>query len=552
MIAKPANSDARTSMKKYLATVLVLSSFVGGGVMANQVKNDIVVTPISTFNKENLKIIKNNELTNDILKIITYSQDGVSQGFVNTAKLDYAQMYSDANEKFTQGNITVAYKMYKDVIFATAKEDFVSLGLAYKFASIGLFTLAQEAINNIQDRELYKNQIQLIKSRLFPQVVLSYDNEIFLAQNYTEIYYNNLAFEVTRDMSKMSEHYKRSDYAHYILSQAYYNTKEYNKAINEINKSLSINPDNANYLKYKAQIFCETNRLSESIKILDSLLSTNVDMLDYRNDIEGLRYYTLAKATKDRVKSSYYLANYFIKSGDDKRAIKELNQNISTDKNDYQSLSLLANINFRQNNLADAMDNYEKAYKIKKNDSQTLVGIADMYLFKKDYKNALDFYLKAIKKNKNDTESMIKASLCYKMLNISDKSVEYANKALAKENISVQTYYIASKINDIKNIQYLKKTVSINPMHIDAWLDLVDISLKNNRDDLAKIYLDTVKYLNKKDARYYYYSGLLNKKNGLNDEAVKDLKKAIELNALFDEAIEALKSIPVHPILTEI
>lgn len=539
-------------MKKYLITAIILSSFTVIPCTAQETTNDIVKTPISTFNKENLKIIKNNELTNDFLKIITYSQETAAQGFVNPAKVDYAKMYAEANEKFTQGNITAAYKAYKAVLQATSKEDFVNLGLAYKFANIGLFTLAQEAINNIQDRELYNTQIQLLKSRLFPQVVLSYDDEIFLAQNYTEIYYNNLAFEVARDMNKMSEHHKRSDYAHYILSQAYYNTKEYNKAINEINKALSINPDNANYLKYKAQIFCETNRLSESIKILDSLLDTNINILDYRNDIEGLKYYTQAKATKDRLKSSYYLANYFIKAQDDKRAIKELNQNISANKKDYQSLTLLADISFRQNNLSDAMDYYEKSYKIKKNDPQTLTGIADMYLFKKDYKNALDFYLKATKQNKKDTESLIKASLCYKMLNISDKSVELANKAFEKENATAQTYYIASKINDIKNIQYLKKTVSIDPMFVDAWLDLADISLKNNRNDLAKIYLDTVKYLNKKNARYYYYSGLLNKKLGLNDEAVKNLKKALELNSLYDEAAEELKSIPVHPILSEI
>lgn len=540
-------------MKKQFVMAVMLSSFVCIPSIAYESQNDIVTTPLSNFNKENLKIIKNNELTNDFLKIITFSQDTASQGFVNPTKIDYAKMYADANEKFTQGNITAAYKGYKEVIVSSSKDDFVSLGLAYKFANIGLFTLAQEAINNIQDRELYNTQIQLIKSRLFPQIVLSYDHEIYLAQNYTEIYYNNLAFEVARDMSKMNDHLKRSDYAHYILSQAYYNTKEYGKAISEINKALSISPDNASYLKYKAQIYCETNKLGDSVKILDELLGTNIDMLDYRNDIEGLRYYTLAKATKDRAKSRYYLAHYFVKAGDDKRAVKELSQNVSNDKKDYLSLVALAEINFRQNNLAQSMDYYERAYKIKKNDIKVLSGIADMYLYKKDYKNALDFYLKAIKKNKNDSEFLMKASLCYKMLDMSDKSVEFANKAFEKDNISAQTYYIASKINDIKNIQYLKKTVSINPMFVDAWLDLVDISLKNNRDDLAKVYLDTVKYQNKMNARYYYYAGLLNNKLGLHDAAAKDLRKALDLNPLYEEAIEALKSTPAHPILhTEI
>ena len=251
----------------------------------------------------------------------------------------YSVKYNEANDKFAQGNITSAYRDYKTILQFSENEDFVNLGFAYKFANIGLFSLAQEAINNIKDRELYNNQIQLIKARFFPQVVLSYDDEILLAQNYTEIYYNNLAFEVARDMAKMPEKFKRSDYAHYILSQAYYNTKEYNKAINEINKALSINPDNANYVKYKAQIYCETNKFSEAVKLLDSLIASDINILDYKTDLEGLRYYTLAKATKDREKSKYYLANYFVKIGDTSRAIKELNQNINANKNAYESMT---------------------------------------------------------------------------------------------------------------------------------------------------------------------------------------------------------------------
>lgn len=107
------------------------------------------------------------------------------------------------------------------------------------------------------------------------------------------------------------------------------------------------------------------------------------------------------------------------------------------------------------------------------------MGIANMYMFKKDYKNAVDFYIKAAKKDKNNTTALINASLCYKMLDMTDKSVEYANKVLAKENLSADIYYTASKIDEIKNIQYLKKAVSLDPMMTDAWLDLADIAIKN-------------------------------------------------------------------------
>lgn len=528
-------------IKKFIIMAIILST-AGTCCYAQPKNKSIIKTPVSTFNQENLKLIKNNDLTNDFLRIITFSQNTASSDSINPDKVDYLKKYAEANEKFSQGNITSAYKDYKKLLAASATDDFVNLGFAYKFANMGLFSLAQEAINNIQDRETYNHQIQLIKSKLFPQVVLSYDDEIMLAQNYTEIYYNNLAFEVARDMSKMPDRLKRADYAHYMLSQAYYNIKEYNKAINEINKALSINPDNINYQKYKAQIYCETNRLSDAVKILENLLAQDVSILDYRNDLEGLMYYTLAKANKDRAKSRFYLAQYFLKAGDSQRAIKELNQNISADKKDYKSMTLLAEIYFSRNNLPEAMDLYEKSYKVKKNYPDTLMGIANMYMFKKDYKNARDYYVKAAKKDKNNREALINASLCYKMLGMTDKSVEYANKALNRENVSPKVYYTASKIDEIKNIQYLKKTVSLDPMFLDAWLDLSEIAIKNNRLELARTYLKPVKYVNSNNYRYYYYVGLINKQSGNKEAADLNFKKSLELNPFFDEASKELNS----------
>ena len=174
-------------IKKFVTAAIIISSLTGTVVLAQPNKGrNIVTTPVSTFNKENLKMIKNNELTNDFLRIITFSQND-SNIAAASEKIDYAKKYAEANEKFTQGNITSAYKDYRAILDASSNEDFVNLGFAYKFANMGLFSLAQEAINNIHDREIYNNQIQLIKSKLFPQVVMSYDDEILLAQSYTEL-----------------------------------------------------------------------------------------------------------------------------------------------------------------------------------------------------------------------------------------------------------------------------------------------------------------------------------------------------------------------------
>lgn len=510
---------------------------------AQELPKDLLKTPITNFNKENLNLIKNNDFTKDILKVITYNQNTVELSKNSTITTNFEELYKNANEKFSQGNITAAYKDYKEVIAQWSSDDFINLGLAYKFANIGLFSLAQESINNIQDRELYKNQIQLIKSKLFPQVVLTYDDEIKLAQNYTEIYYHNLAFEVAREMSKSYDQYKRSDYALYVLAQAYYNTKEYNKAISFINKALSINPDNLNYLKYKAQILCETKKFADADRILDTMLKDNSYILDYQKDLEALKFYNLAKSEKDRNKSKFYLANYFYRIGDEQRTIKELNQNISANKKDYKSLTMLADVYFEKNDLAQAMDLYEKSYKIKKNYSQTLLGIAKMYQLKKDYKNAADFFIKSAKKDKDNLDSLINAALCYKMLGMNDKAVEYTNKVFERVNIDAKVYYTASKIDEIKEIQYLKKAISTNPLLVDAWLDLAFISIKNRRYDLANIYLKTVKYIEPANYKYYYFLGLMNKQLGEKAAAKENFAKTLEINPLFIDASKELNSL---------
>jgi len=526
-------------IKKYLILLGATSCL---SVFAQELPTDFLITPVTNFNKENLNIIKNNDITKDFLKIITYSSNVDKLSESQFKNIDYSNVYNEANNKFVQGNITAAYKDYKIITSKWVNDDFVNLGLAYKFANMGLFSLAQEAINNIQDRELYNNQIQLIKSRLFPQVVLSYDDEVKLAQSFTEIYYHNLAFEVARDMSKFYDLHKRSDYANYILSQAYYNIKEYNKAISFINKALAINPDNLNYLKYKAQILCETNKSSEANKIIEMMLDDNITILDYRKDLESLKFYNLAKSEKDIVKSKFYLANYFYLLGDTPRAIKELNQNILTNPKDYKSVTMLANIYFEENKLAEAMDLYEKSYKIKKNDKDTLIGIAKMYFLKKDYKNASVFYIKALHKDKHNPELLINIAYCYKKLGVIDKSVEYTNKVFQIQDLDARVYYMASKIDEIKEIQYLKKSVSKDILLVDAWLELADIAIKNKRLDLVDVYLKPVGYIVPNHYKYYYYLGLANKLQGKNDLAKSNFEKSLEINPLFVDAANILNS----------
>ncbi len=522
-------------MNKKIFLSLVVFSLLYTPVFAADAAN--IKMPSFSLTKDNMKQIKNSDLANDLFKIITFNQNGESSKFSGN---DYSKLYAAANEKYSQGNITSAYKDYKTVLSAASTDDFVNLGFAYRFANLGFFSLSQEAVNNIQDRELYGNQIELMKKVFFPKMTLSYDEEIYLAQCYTEIYFNNLAFEVVRELSKNSELLKKSDYANYILARAYLNLKEYGRAMSSVNKALTISDNNANYLKLKAQIYCENNKFSDSIKTIDGILAQNVQVMNYNKDIEAMRYFVLAKANKDRNKSRFYLANYFYKSNDSRRAIKELSQNIFADKKDYKSLTRLGDIYYDLQDSVKAMDLYQKSYKLKKNYPQTLIGLGNVYMTQGNYKTAADFYLKALKKDKLNSEALINIAYCYKMQNIPEKASEYSAKALKAAPNSDKIYYKLAQADEIYATNYLKKALTLNPMNTEAWLDLAQRAIDNKQSGMAREYLKPVKYIDKMNYRYYYISGLIKKQEGNTSGAQDDFQKSHRLNPSFEKAVKEL------------
>ena len=529
--------------KKLIKTMAILISLSCAPAIVHSAETNAVNQKAGSyaFTNDNMKQIKNSGLANDLFKIITFSQPADSFRAGSSA-MSYTKQYEAANQKFSQGNITAAYKDYKSVLNTNKSDDFVYLGFAYKLANLGLFSLAQESINNICNTGLYKTQIELIKKVFFPTMALSYDEEIYLAQCYTEIYFNNLAFEVVRELSKNSALLKKSDYANYILAQAYLNLKEYGKAMSSINKALSMSDNNANYLKLKAQIYCENNKYNDAIKTVDSILAQNVNVMNYNQDIEALKYFILARATRDKAKSKYYLANYFLKSSDTQRAIKELNQNVFSNKKDYQSYTTLGDIYLAQRDSVKAMDMYQKAFKIKKNDTNALIGIGNVYMAQNNHKTALDYFLKAAKKDKNNEKALINAALCYKATGVPAKSSEFSQKALKINPESDYVYYTMAQIDEVYATNYLKKALTINPMNTEAWLDLSYNAIKNRQSGYAREYLQPVKYLDKNNYRYYYISGLIKKQEGDLTGADNDFTKSHNLNPSFTEALKELSS----------
>ena len=86
---------------------------------------------------------------------------------------------------------------------------------------------------------------------------------------------------------------------------------------------------------------------------------------------------------------------------------------------------------------------------------------------------------------------------------------------------------------------YLKKAISINPNFKDAWIDLGRYAIEHQNFRDAKKYLAIANYIDENDFRYYYYQGLLAKKQGRDGSDY--FKKSLTINPDYQPAKEELE-----------
>ena len=449
------------------------------------------------------------------------------------------QNFTIAHERFSQSNIISAYNEYEKLT-RNADNDFSRIMLAYELSEKGFFTLAQDNFNNITDKDMWNTTIDFMKKMYFPKNMPTKEDELKLAEYYTDIYYNNLSFEAAKSLSKDNELLKKTDYAYFILSKAYFESKETYKAQNSINKAIALNKTNLNYKKYRAQILSEDKKYDESLKVINEIISQSSPSVISLEQNITLRYYIYAQAKKDSAQSKYYLANYLFRINDTQRAIKEANISIFMKKKNADAYNLLGNIYYYDNNMHKALENYNRAAKIKKDTPQTLLGLANIEFYRDDYDKALELYLNVLKKQKNNEDALLNVSVCYAMKKDFKAARLWLEKLLAQYPYNYKGYYLFALIDFSNSEKLLKKAIAINPLYLDAWSNLAKTEIEKGNIALAKTYLMPLDYLSYKNFMYYYCKGLIYQNNGELEKALKAFEQAVTLYGEFEPARKAM------------
>ena len=452
-------------------------------------------------------------IDNKVISAITFESLTKTINNIKINSENYYDGLEKATSRYTQTNVVAAYKDFSKIINSIdGKNDFLYVNITQRLFDLGFFTLGQISLINISDTELWHNSINELKRIYSPGVTLTYDEEIYLTRLQTEILYNNSAKEAVNELENNDKILKKSDYANYVLAIGYFETKNYFKSLNAINRALSKAPNCINYLHFKEKIYIQMGNYRAALKIINKIEKSNFVSGFFNEFLMNDKLYIMMKTTKND-KSKYYSAKLFFNTGEYQKALKEAQSALFINKKNIEAYSLIGDYYLKNNEYEKAYEYYKKANNLKPKYVPSLMGIGHYYFAKNDYSTAYDYYLKAHKYSSQNDNIFISLANCLIAKNDYKNASIYLNKALKINPNSDLAYYFLSKITPAMQEQYLRKAISINPFNEYAWLDLSELKIKQNNFKEANEYIFPVKLISPNNKKYEYLKKIINSKN---------------------------------------
>lgn len=471
----------------------------------------------------------------------TYKQEiGLPSFELKKASLtsnDIKNQYTIAMDKFMNSNVRSSYMDFQILIDSMTPNDYVYMKLAREMAAVGFFNLSELAMSKIQDDDVSNLLEEDVKNFYFPSYKLLHKDQIYLAEIYSNIMYNDQSQEAVNELKKHDTLLMESDYANYLVAFGSMKNNDIEQAKKYINAAISKNPTSINYKRLRAEIFSQSDSPKNSVSYINELNNKDVKTVVFDKELHSAKQYILYKTAKNDYWKKYYLAYYYYDKGELNKSLGTLQASVSGKKNiNKEVFALTSKVYFDMKEFEKAQDYALKSLSIDSSNILALSTLGDVYYRNKDYKQALGYYKKASK----DINAEVNLAKTYQKMDNLKKAREIYEKILKTSTNTYEAYYQSALLDKDKEVSYLKKSVAINPNFIDGWIDLARVEISKENFDKAMLFLDIVKYIDEVDYRYYYYLGLALKNKGLAAEAGKNFQKSLELNPDYSLAKEEL------------
>lgn len=442
-------------------------------------------------------------------------------------------LYNIAFERFKNSNIKPAYDDFKNLFENANANDYFYMKMSEEMAKIGFYSLSELAMSKIKEKEIANIVVEDIKKYYFPAQTIRLKKELYLAELYSNVVYNQQTTEVLNELNQIDENSDGADYAYYLQTFVYVQNGEYEKAKNCIEKAVFLNPENLNYQALQVEILAEINQPKEALKIINKLKKQQIYSITFTNKIKSLEQYVLYKLGKKETLKNYHLGYYYYLEKAYEKAIRTL---LGVEKKNKNINALLARIYYDTQDYDKALSFADKA----RTSAMANEVKGDYFSDKNDFENASKYYYRASKLDKKQLTYSEKLAQVYVRLGQELKAKNIFETIVVAKNNAFLSYYNLAKLDSSKEFPYLRKAVAINMMFTDGWLALADCEMKKEKLDDANKYLKIVKSIDENNFKYYYYLGLLCDKRGQKQEAQLNYQKTLLLNPDFEPAREAL------------
>jgi Flp pilus assembly protein TadD len=526
-------SNLKITVLNYYKKANTMNIDLSAGLAPNSTENidlsnssDSAVKNIDISSKSSL-IVSEVDLSNtDVDKHVDQAYLAIAKGDVDTAI-----------DEFEEASRSLSFN-----------DDFASLQLAQKMASNGFFILAEKQFRNINENEIWKNQIINIKSAYFPlswadkkkeSLYVIATSKFNLSSNSKESLINYL--EKQKDVSN-------DDYFCFLLGESYLNLKDYKTAQKYLDKAVKLNQLNQRYRLAMAP--CMLN-LNQSVQAKNELLYLANSVTDEKlnNIVMAKLFSAKSKSAKENTSDFlYYQAKEEALNGNYKEASDILKRLAAKFPKYSKAYSLNGDISYKLNEFDNAFLNYNKSIKFDNKNEKAYIGLGNLNLLNNKKQDAEKMYLQSLKINPKNIEALehlaglaVKNGKTDLALNYNQEILKYSPLNF-KANLEIGLIKVSLNESELAS-PYLKKALSINPYLSDCWLELAKIEVKKRNYFIARSYLKNTGALDSKNAQYFYYMGIIDNANGDVNSARDNFERATMLKPNYTEAIEQLEKL---------
>lgn len=447
--------------------------------------------------------------------------------------------YALAFDRFTRSNIKSAYGDFKILIDTMTPNDYAYLNMAKNMADIGFFDLSDLAASKVEDKDISGLLYEDIKLYYFPSNKLKKEDELYLAEIFSNIIYNDQSKEATEELIKNTDLLSSCDYANYIAALGYLRSNDFINAEAYINAAIKQNSQNLNYQKLKAEILSQSKKPQNAMKIVNFIKSQKLYTIDFTNKVLSIEQYVLYKSKKNYSEKMYHLGCYYYYENEPVKAIRTLQSALSNKKKLNKDVyAMLSRVYYDTSDFEKALDSAIKSDKLGGDNAIALLVLGDLKYRDKDYKSALKYYQKAESRDKMSYVPSIRIAQTYEQLGQSKKAQDIYKKLLKNYDNCYMAYYKVALYDKSRETAMLKKAISININFYDAWIELAKSAIEKDDYINAKQYLRVANYIDDTDYKCPYYQGILAKKQGL--DAKPYFEKALKYNPDYEPAKEEL------------